>query len=431
MLTPASPSASASSAIVPGRLATTIRSSRSGPPRELGLEQAPAVLAGGGVPGGDRLAVAAADQLGGLAQARADRRRPRRRPPRGCWRRCRPRSPGWRRRRGSCRGSSGPTSGSRSESRVSSAAASADERRWRRTCGRWLTVAISRSWASASIACGRAPSSATRPLQAVVEQAARALGRGQVPAGALEEVGAGVLDPGGLGAGQRVAADEALVVAERGDELALGRADVGDDASPGRWRRAPRAASSAQRRRPAPRRRRARRPRRPRRPSRRRGRSRPPPSARSSVAGSGSKPTTSALERARRAASPIEPPIRPTPRTAILIAPRRALDRRGEPVEHRDRVVPVDAGVGDRLAVGELAPGRRGPGGPRPGRTRASRRRSPRCRRRPGRRSRRAATTWRSRVLAAVVVGGVDHQPLRQAGGAQHARARPRRPAAS
>ena len=104
----------------------------------------------------------------------------------------------------------GPTSGSRSESRVSSAAA------WptstlATTCGRWLTVAISRSWASASIACGAGAEAGDDALQAVVEHAAGALGRRQVPAGALEEVGAGVLDPGGLGAGQRVAADEALV----------------------------------------------------------------------------------------------------------------------------------------------------------------------------------------------------------------------------
>ena len=54
----------------------------------------------------------------------------------------------------------GPTSGSRSDSSASAAAAS-----WTSTfaitCGRWLTVAISRSCASASIACGRAPRSAT------------------------------------------------------------------------------------------------------------------------------------------------------------------------------------------------------------------------------------------------------------------------------
>jgi hypothetical protein len=67
------------------------------------------------------------------------------------------------------------------------------------------------------------------PLQGVVEEAARAFGRRQVPAGAVEEVGAGVADPGGLGAGERVAADEALVVAEGGDQVSLGRADVGDD----------------------------------------------------------------------------------------------------------------------------------------------------------------------------------------------------------
>ena len=58
---------------------------------------------------------------------------------------------------------------------------------------------------------------------------------GQVPGGALEQVGAGVLDPGGLGAGQRVAADKAGVVMG-GDHGALGRADVGDHAVVGRCR---------------------------------------------------------------------------------------------------------------------------------------------------------------------------------------------------
>ena len=71
-----------------------------------------------------------------------------------------------------------------------------------------------------------------RALHPVVEQPAGAGGRRQVPAGALEEVGAGVLDPRGLRAGQRVAADEAGVRAERGDHLALHRADVGDGRSP-------------------------------------------------------------------------------------------------------------------------------------------------------------------------------------------------------
>src|SRR5829696_146928 len=90
--------------------------------------------------------------------------------------------------------------------------------------------------------------------------------------------------------------------------------------------------------------------------------------ARSSSSRSGSKPATSAPSL-WRAASPTEPPIRPTPRTAIRIGPVSAglaplPHRRGEPVEGQDGVVPVHAGVGDRLAVDErlaglevLAPG--------------------------------------------------------------------------
>ena len=69
------------------------------------------------------------------------------------------------------------------------------------------------------------------------------------------------------------------------------------------------------------------------------------------------------------------------------------LDRRGEALEHGDRVLPVDAGVGDRLAVGERPRPAPGPGGPRPGTTPASPRRSPRCRRRSGRRFRRRRRT--------------------------------------
>ena len=51
--------------------------------------------------------------------------------------------------------------------------------------------------------------------------------------------------------------------------------------------------------------------------------------ARSSSSGSGSNPATSASSL-RRAASPIEPPIRPTPSTAILIGP-------GQPAWRRSR----------------------------------------------------------------------------------------------
>ena len=54
-----------------------------------------------------------------------------------------------------------------------------------------------------------------RPVQALVERArGRRAGR-QVPGRAVEEVGARVLDAGGLGTGERVPADEARVAARR------------------------------------------------------------------------------------------------------------------------------------------------------------------------------------------------------------------------
>ena len=116
------------------------------------------MLAGLAVPGADPLA---RRPTGSARPPRAAARRPprpRAPPPRGWWRRCRPRSAGSPPRPGSCRGSSGPTSGRRSDSSAAAAAAC-----WTSTlaitCGRWLTVAISRSWVSASIACGRAPRS--------------------------------------------------------------------------------------------------------------------------------------------------------------------------------------------------------------------------------------------------------------------------------
>src|SRR3954447_7680914 len=74
------------------------------------------------------------------------------------------------------------------------------------------------------------------------------------------------------------------------------------------------------------------------------------------------KPTTSASSTYSRAASPIEPPIRPTPRTAILIEAGSACVAPlahgvGELVEHLDGGVPRHTGVGDRLTVGELRAG--------------------------------------------------------------------------
>ncbi len=67
-------------------------------------------------------------------------------------------------------------------------------------------------------------------VQALVELAGRAPFRGrQVPAGPVEEILAGVLDARRLRAGERMAADEALVGGSAG-EGALGRADVRDHA---------------------------------------------------------------------------------------------------------------------------------------------------------------------------------------------------------
>ena len=161
MLTPARPSASAISATVPGRFSTPRRSSRSSPPTRSGLEQAAAVVARPrGASARPRSASPDADQLGGLAQALDDGVDLAAPPPRGWWRRCPPRSPGWRPRPGSCRESSGrPRAAARTPRRAPRRPAG--RARWRSRAGRWLTVAISRSWVSASIACGRAPRSAT------------------------------------------------------------------------------------------------------------------------------------------------------------------------------------------------------------------------------------------------------------------------------
>ena len=65
-------------------------------------------------------------------------------------------------------------------------------------------------------------------VEALVEDAARARARGQVPGGAQEEVGAGVLDAGRLGPCYRMAADEPLV-GDVGDDRTLRGAHIGDD----------------------------------------------------------------------------------------------------------------------------------------------------------------------------------------------------------
>src|SRR5262249_44876725 len=85
------------------------------------------------------------------------------------------------------------------------------------------------------------------------------------------------------------------------------------------------------------------------------------------TAGAASYPVTGAPARSR-AASPIEPPISPTPRTATRIrSARRPLRRAGfaiadgggQALEHLDGGRPADARVGDRLAVAKLGLGSR------------------------------------------------------------------------
>ena len=150
-------------------------------------------------------------------------------------------------------------------------------------------------------------------VQALERDPRRRRRRREVPDGAVEEVLARVRDARRLAARERVAADEALV-AVGGDHAALRRADVGDrrsraapreDRGDGLGQRAERDA-----RRPRRRRRRARRARsswassiapRRERLERRAGRSRGP-----------------CAPSLRRAASPTDPPITPTPTTATI-----------------------------------------------------------------------------------------------------------------
>ena len=124
----------------------------------------------------------------------------------------------------------GPTSGSRSESSPSVAAASPASTL--AITRRWLTVAITRSCVWASIASGRAPSSAiARCRRSYRSPLERCVGT-RHQRDALEQVRPRVLDPRGFRPGERVLADEALSVCGVGkprDQAALGRPDVGDD----------------------------------------------------------------------------------------------------------------------------------------------------------------------------------------------------------
>ncbi len=66
-------------------------------------------------------------------------------------------------------------------------------------------------------------------MEALVENAGCARSRGQIPGGALEEIGPGMLHPSRLRTGEGVPAHEALIGPGLAQGL-LGRADVADDA---------------------------------------------------------------------------------------------------------------------------------------------------------------------------------------------------------
>ena len=352
---------------------------------------------------------------GSARPPRAAARRPPRPPappPRGWWRRCRPRSSGWPPRPGSCPGSSGrPRAGARTP-------------RPRR--GRLLDehvgdhvrqVADGRHQPVVGLGVDRLGTGAQvgdRPLEAVVEKAAGALGRRQVPARPLEQVGARVLDPGGLGAGQRVPADEALLRAAPATSASsaplVEPTSVTTASSP-----LAASASRDQRRQRA---------------DRRRAEDDlgavdrlgdrvggaverlPLQRALARRAGSGSKPPTS-----RPAAA--SPPGRSSRRSARrrgrrASSPAASLHRAGEPVEDHRGSLPVETGIGDRLAVGERRPE---PRSWRPA-TMNDSSMTPTIARLPAETC--AGDLVRRRhlavgVLAAVAVGGVDHQPLAQA----------------
>ncbi len=198
-------------------------------PCEVGLEQPAPVLAGGAVPGADRCRVAGADHLGRcpqpldhggdlvgdrLAVGGEDV------PPD---RRIRARDPGRVAKAGA---DLGQPLGLLREGRRGLADEHVGEH--------VREVADGRHHPVVSLGIDRlrpGPEAGDRALQPVVVQPAGGVGRGQVPAGALEQLRAGVLDSRRLRAGERVPADEprrAFPRRKACDQLALRRADVGD-----------------------------------------------------------------------------------------------------------------------------------------------------------------------------------------------------------
>ena len=135
-------------------------------------------------------------------------RRARRRWRRGCRCRCRARCPGWPAAMRVM--SRNPPAARRSSARCSSLRSSA--RRMSVAAARWGTcdtTATSSSWRSGGRATTSAPSDADDLAHLGVRGGVGALGGGEHPRGALEQLGGGALDALLLGAGHRVAAHEA------------------------------------------------------------------------------------------------------------------------------------------------------------------------------------------------------------------------------
>ena len=152
-------------------------------------------------PAGDEVARRVATRRG----TRRARRAPRRGWRRGCRARCRDARP----RCASCRGTRRPRAAAacgappRASVATSISVLAA-------SCGTWLTSATSTSWCSGVTDTTSAPSSRTQRRAARVYALASVVGgRRQHPRRADEQVGVGAVDAFLLGAGHRVAADEA------------------------------------------------------------------------------------------------------------------------------------------------------------------------------------------------------------------------------
>ena len=178
MLTPARPSASASSATMPGRFGTADAQLAQRAADELGLEQAAAVLARAAMPVADGVAVARAQELGRPRRgALDDARRSRRATASRLAAKMSAQIAGLAPATRVVSRKLGPTSGQPLGLLGERGARPAGRARWRARAGRWLTVAIRRSCVVGVDRLRPGAELGDRALQAVVVHAARALGR--------------------------------------------------------------------------------------------------------------------------------------------------------------------------------------------------------------------------------------------------------------